>query len=171
MLMAAEKLYKVPGFEGYYVDSSGDVYSRWINKARHGLVLGEKYRKLKPRVSKKGHLSVQLGRGNQILVHRLIYSTIVGEIPKGMVVRHLNDIPSDNRIENLAIGTQKDNALDCIRNGNHRPNIKIPEKCYGDIVKLKETHTWKEIAEIYQVNEKTVRNHINVYMKRGLMQT
>ena len=34
------------------------------------------------------------------------------------VVRHLNDIKHDNKLINLAWGTQSDNTRDCIRNGN-----------------------------------------------------
>ena len=33
------------------------------------------------------------------------------------VVRHLNDIRTDNRLENLAWGSQSDNMKDCVRNG------------------------------------------------------
>ena len=33
------------------------------------------------------------------------------------MVRHLNDIKTDNRLENLVFGTQSDNAQDSIRNG------------------------------------------------------
>ena len=35
------------------------------------------------------------------------------------VIRHLNDIKIDNRLENLAWGTQLDNAGDCMRNGHY----------------------------------------------------
>ena len=34
------------------------------------------------------------------------------------IVRHLNDIPNDNDLDNLALGTQKDNWQDSFRNGN-----------------------------------------------------
>lgn len=165
--MTRIKYYPVPNHPGYYVDIEGNVYSRWINKGRHGVVLGNKYKKLKPKLLKSGHRSVSLGRDHQKLVHRLVYGSVISDIPKGMVIRHLNDKPSDNRIENLALGTQKDNMRDCISNGHHKPNIKIPKNEYLNILRLKETHTWKEIAGIYQVNEKTVRNHIHIYRKRG----
>ena len=35
------------------------------------------------------------------------------------IIRHLNDIKTDNRLENLAFGTQSDNMKDCIRNGSY----------------------------------------------------
>ena len=35
------------------------------------------------------------------------------------VVRHLNDIKTDNRLGNLAWGSYSDNVRDCIRNGNY----------------------------------------------------
>ncbi|MBU5250529.1 HNH endonuclease [Lysinibacillus capsici] len=162
------KYFPIPGHEGYYVDVKGNVYSRWVNKGRHGVILENNYKKLKPKVNgRSGHYSISLGRKYQKLVHRLVYESIVGKIPEGMVVRHLNDKPSDNRVENLAIGTQKDNVQDCLRNGHHKAIKKIPKDEYENILRLKETHTWQEIAKQYQVNEKTVRNHIHIYRKRG----
>lgn len=50
------------------------------------------------------------------LRHRIVWEMFNGEIPDGMVVRHLNDVKGDDRIENLAIGTYRDNCLDRIRN-------------------------------------------------------
>lgn len=160
------KKYSIPNHEGYYVDVEGNVYSRWINKGKHGIVLGDKYKKLQPKLSKSGHRFVSLGRNHQKLVHRLVYESIIGPIPEGMVVRHLNDKPSDNRIENLAIGTQKDNMQDCLRNGHFNPTNKIKSSEYRKIEKLKQNHTWKEIAEMYSVNEKTVRNHMKKHQKK-----
>lgn len=47
-----------------------------------------------------------------VLQHRLIATMIYGPLPKGIVVRHLNGTRSDNRAENLAIGTTKENCAD-----------------------------------------------------------
>ena len=49
-----------------------------------------------------------------VFVHRLAMYQVYGDIlfEQGMVVRHLNDVPTDLRFENLAIGTSSDNILD-----------------------------------------------------------
>lgn len=158
------KYFPIHGHEGYYVDVKGNVYSRWVNKGLHGLVLENNYKKLKPKVNaKSGHHSISLGRKHQKLIHRLAYEAIIGPIPEGLVVRHLNDIPSDNRIENLALGTQSDNMLDCVRNGHHGSGTKITFKDCEKIWKLKETLSWKAIAEIYGACPSTIRKHANKY--------
>lgn len=52
--------------------------------------------------------------------HRLIWSTFNGPIPPGMVIRHLDDNPSNNALSNLALGTYKDNSADAARTGRLR---------------------------------------------------
>ena len=56
-------------------------------------------------------------RNKKFALHRVIAWTFLGPIPDGMVVRHLNDVKTDCRVENLAIGTQRDNIQDAKRNG------------------------------------------------------
>ena len=110
----------IKGHEGYWVSDQGDIFTQWVNKGKHGLVKEKRLRKLKCSKQNSGHLAIRLGgrKGKWKLVHRLVYENFKGEIPNGMFVRHLNDIPSDNRVENLEIGTQTDNMRDSIRLGN-----------------------------------------------------
>ena len=59
--------------------------------------------------------SVKLSGCNfTVFVHRLAMYQVYGDIlfEQGVVVRHLNDIPTDLRFENLAVGTSSDNILD-----------------------------------------------------------
>ena len=69
-------------------------------------------------------------------LHRQVYRAHVGPIPEGMLIRHLNDIPHDNRLCNLAIGTQSDNAKDKFRNNPHLGAKKSAE--------MKALHTCSE---------------------------
>jgi hypothetical protein len=76
---------------------------------------------LKPR-SFKGYLRLTLRCGpisRCVFVHRLVLEAFVGPMPPGAVSRHLNGDPTDNRIENLAYGSQSENQLDAIRHGTH----------------------------------------------------
>ena len=54
-------------------------------------------------------------------IHRLIAQTFLPNPDNLPLVRHLNDIKDDNRVENLAWGTVFDNHLDCVKNGNYHP--------------------------------------------------
>lgn len=56
-------------------------------------------------------------------VHRIVAEAFIPN-PEGLpVVRHLNDIPDDNRVENLAWGTHYDNMRDLFdREGHHNSN-------------------------------------------------
>lgn len=50
-------------------------------------------------------------------VHSLVLEAFRGLRPQGLVCRHLNGNPRDNRIENLAWGTPKENMADEFRHG------------------------------------------------------
>jgi hypothetical protein len=49
---------------------------------------------------------------NRVAEHRLVACKKYGGIPKGYFVRHLNGVKTDNRPENLVLGTPKENAAD-----------------------------------------------------------
>ena len=59
------------------------------------------------------------GISRSLLAHRFIAYQLYGDkiFEKGIIVRHLNDNPSDNRFENISLGTRKDNTRDGKKNG------------------------------------------------------
>jgi HNH endonuclease/NUMOD4 motif len=81
-------------------------------------------RMLRPGPSKSGHLSVVLGRkeGSR-LIHHLVLEAFVGPCPDKHEGCHGNDVPDDNRLDNLRWGTRSDNIKDAIKNGG---------KCVGE---------------------------------------
>ena len=112
----------IPGFEGsYQVSNFGNVRSldRVVQrKHRWGDTLKTWVYKGKLLSCKKkgcGHLNVNLGAKKTFLVHRLVMLAFKGPAPDGCEVRHLNGIPDDNRLENLAWGTRIENRADIRR--------------------------------------------------------
>lgn len=118
----------VVGFEGFYeVSSLGRVRSldrvekirnRWgdMDRVKRGKIL-------KPGLRDR-HLTVDLRAPGRIprhyLVHRLVLEAFVGPAPKDRpLALHWNDVPTDNRRENLRWGSVADNAHDSVRNGTH----------------------------------------------------
>lgn len=100
-------------FEGYRISDTGIVKSRMNN--RHGI--GDEYHILKPVVDKHGYETVCLGRGNRRLVHRLVAEAFIPNPNRLPLVRHMDDNPRNNCVENLAWGTQVDNMQDCVKHG------------------------------------------------------
>ena len=89
----------VPGHENYLVSDQGRVAKvmkpGYASKLRYPFVtLGE------------------VGKRVNYYVHELVLRAFVGERPEGAVVRHLNDVPTDNRLENLKWGSRSENQID-----------------------------------------------------------
>lgn len=120
----AEEWRPVPDWEDFYsVSSRGSVLRTKPGPGTPGGLLH-------PSPDSGGYPGVTL-RGNGIAadrrVHELVAEAFIGPRPPGQLVRHLNDVKTDNRWpENLAYGTESDNKLDAVRNGHNR-NTAIEE--------------------------------------------
>lgn len=93
------------GFEGIYeVSSLGRVKS----------FRNSKERVLKPTKNGRGYMKVILYKSDikkQITVHQLVSIAFLNHIPNGnkLVIDHINDDKTNNRLENLQIVTQSFN--------------------------------------------------------------
>ena len=111
--MTAEEWRPVVGYEGEYeVSNLGRVRS-FVRGGAHILATWQ---------TQTGHLKVRVGGRREKAgryVHQLVLEAFVGPRPLGMVTRHLNGEPTDNRVDNLAWGTRSQNNLDSVRHGTH----------------------------------------------------
>lgn len=105
---------------------------------------------LKPGFKGRGYLCVNLckdGKLKNFLVHRLVVEAFQGKIPEGLVVNHLNEIKTDNRLENLEICTHKEN----LNYGTSRARISASKKGkkHSDETrrKMSEAHKGKKFSE------------------------
>lgn len=103
---------------------------------------------MKQHYTKAGHKALRLstnGKSKLWFVHRLMAIAFLPNPNNLPLVRHLNDIPDDNRIANLAWGTQFDNMHDMIRNSGHfysnRTHCKNGHSLLGNNVRMEKTPT------------------------------
>lgn len=113
-----EEIWKdIPDYEGLYqVSNLGRVKSlpkEWV--AGYGAINKHNGKILKLQVDKDGYNLVKLHKNNigkTKKVHQLVAISFLNHKPCGLklVIDHINDNPSDNRVENLQIVTQRFNA-------------------------------------------------------------
>ena len=153
-----ERWWYIEGMPGYMISDYGRV---WADKTGQFI-------KVK-RMDNHGHMGVCLcvnGCRHYEYIHRLMAKAFIPN-PNGYnIVRHLNDDPSDNCLDNLAWGTQEDNMRDCIANGNS--HLVTPEERELGLSKLR-----KEIVAInIKTGEKTIfRGQAEASRLLGLQQS
>lgn len=121
-----EKWVRINTIEGY--EDVKDCY--WISNADEDRIMNKNTGKiLKIRPDRYGYLRVNLitknGGKRDCYLHILkARAFIFGPNPLGAnIVRHLNDVKCDNRLENLAWGTLSDNTKDSMRNGSYDKSL------------------------------------------------
>ena len=125
----------IPGYNGYYADEDGLIYS-----VRSGQIRVISQRKHKGYM----HVFVKCDDGNgkrkKEPVHKLVLLSFEGEKKLEQVCRHLNGNPLDNRPKNLKWGTVKENVQDAIRHGT-AACLRVGDNSVA--AKLTEVEVWK----------------------------
>lgn len=95
----------IPGYDGYEVSNLGNVKSLGNNKTR-------KEKILKPLSNGKGYFQVELFK-KRVYIHQLVAMAFLNHKKDGhkLVVDHINNIQTDNRLENLQIISQRKNTI------------------------------------------------------------
>ena len=111
----SEKWRPVPGWEGIYEISDQGRCRRLDGLSANGRKVSGRI--LKCAGSPYPRLNLR-SSGKYLYVHRVAAEVFIGPPPfEGAIVRHLNDNPLDNRVENLAWGTYSENSRDAVANG------------------------------------------------------
>jgi hypothetical protein len=102
----------IPGFPGYQITTDGRVWSE-PNRLHNGTWI-------KNNINSMGYPQISLCKNGKVFscaIHRILLETYIGPCPKGLVCRHLNGDPQDNRLENLCWGTRSANNYDAVKHG------------------------------------------------------
>jgi len=151
------------GCAGYYVDKTGHVYS--------GPKLTRKgERKLKPDIDKDGYHVYRLyvnGACVAVKSHRVVLEAFIQPCPRGMVARHLNGDPGDNRLENLCWGTLEENSSDKLIHGtmqrgerNGKTHLLL-EEVLGIRSGFNHGTSRTRLSKIYGISYSSVQHIIN----------
>jgi hypothetical protein len=94
-------------------------------------------------------------------LHRIFYENYIGEIPKGLVVRHKCDNRGCCNPNHLELGTQYDNIQDAvkrrrIRSGENSVQSNLTEK---DIIEIRSSDKGPtELSKIYKISTGAICN-------------
>lgn len=149
---------RVKNFPLYEVYRTGEVVS---NHRKTPLALT-------PRRDKKGYLCVTLCNSKtdrrSVRVHRLVAEHFLKNPLSLPCVRHLDNNPANNKVENLAWGTYKDNEADKKLHGTYdlRKSGKLDKLTREVIFALRqEGWTQQRIASWIGVSRPTVSRFLN----------
>lgn len=123
LVIINHKLFKMYDLN-YYVSQDGDVYSTFSNKL------------LKWNYDKDGYPRVDI-HGKHMKIHKLVYLTWVCRNIKNKQINHLDDNKNNPSLNNLYLGTQKENMVDRTINGHCVGNTKymtIFDKEIGQVI-------------------------------------
>jgi hypothetical protein len=98
----------IPDYPNYMISNKGDVKTLNYKKSK-------KERELKQRINNRGYYCLTIWKNNKpkmCVVHVFMAKIFLNYVPLGRkyVVDHINNIKTDNKLENLQVITQRENT-------------------------------------------------------------
>ena len=96
-------------------------------------------------------------------VHRLVWECIVGEIPKTRKVCHDDGKARHNQIENLYLGTSRDNQQDRVKMQRSNKTPKVAQETVDEIRSLynRDLYSQRELAQKYKLSPGYIYKVVN----------
>lgn len=163
----------IPRYPGYHISKRGKIYSRWDVNGKG--ILSKRYHLKQPHLNKKGRYIIGLSQPGigttKWLVHRLVALVYLLN-PEGLpYVCHKDNVPTNNSVNNLYWGTQKDNMSQASKEGRmiqakgkdsvHYKGTEIQRSYIPRLINL--GFTRKEISEIMNLGVQLVSDYYNKY--------
>jgi len=112
--MDMNELTELVGFPDYWAHPNGEIYTTKVSPRYNP---NGELRLLKPSYNKSGYLYYGLfverlnNKSKRFWprAHKIIYQTLVGDIPDGYEIDHIDDIRHHNNVDNLRLLTHSQN--------------------------------------------------------------
>jgi hypothetical protein len=99
---------QIKKFPNYQIDVNGNIQSLKTGRI------------LKINKNQKGYNHITLsnnGKSNTITIHKLVFTTYIGDTKKGYDINHIDGNKNNNSIINLELVTRKENCQKAVLNG------------------------------------------------------
>lgn len=163
----------IPGYPGYHISKRGKIYSRWDVNGKG--ILSKRYHLKQPHLNKNGRYIMRLSQPGigttKWLVHRLVALVYLPNPEELPYVCHKDNVPTNNSVNNLYWGTQKDNMSQASKDGRmiqakgkdsvHYKGTEIQRSYIPRLINL--GFTRKEISEIMNLGVQLVSDYYNKY--------
>ena len=150
MIVVQLEIRPIPGYEGYFADSDGGIWSDW--QRGRPRVRESKKHKMKPRrAGKGGYLQVRTNKG-MALVSRLVCAAFYGPCPDSFQCCHRNSYRLDNRAINLRWGSSSENHRDTLLEKLNGPNFPSVEDILEIRRRRENRERLKDVAKDYGVS-------------------
>jgi len=137
---------------------------RWHGKVIYSL----KERRLSPTKNKLVYYQIRLGGrdGKNYYVHRILATLFVPNPLNKPYINHIDNNPSNNKLENLEWSTQKENIKHSSNQGRMPKgdlvgNSKLKWSSVSQIRELSDSKTQTELGQMFAVKQTTISRILN----------
>lgn len=151
-------------WDGYYATKSGKILSVKVKDGQGKLDFNNP-KELSYKIDKYGYVVVTIStkidnkkKNVYPFVHRIVWETFNGVIPDDLTIDHINEISTDNRIENLQLMSREDN---CRKAKLRKDSPRKSRTFEGESIKykllidgqLQGQFTRKQLEDIYDIKK------------------
>lgn len=146
----------IPEFSVYEINNLGQIRNRKTKKL------------LKPDLAKRSYFHVKLkceltNKHKTMYIHRLVYQTFIGQIPKGMTINHKDSNKLNNDVNNLEVLSNEENIRLGVKNkkGYTTHNKKVKNQIRSLYRKGVPGCGYESLSILFGIHHSTVRRIIN----------
>lgn len=155
----------ITGYEGIYqINKLGNIksLSRYVKgKGISNKLLKERI--LKPSLNSDGYFQLTMNKKNvkkNATLHRLLATAFIPNPDNLLLIEHINDVKTDNRLENLKWSTSTENMKSAVKNGRTLKGEKNPASKLTEVfvleIRANTTLTHKKLGIIYGVDKSII---------------